>query len=616
MIAPLCMGSDMTSTRLLQAAAYCLGLGSLACAHASGFDRMVSFGDSLSDNGNISSLLFPGGPVMRFTTNPGEVAVEHIADHYGLSLKPSSQGGTDYAWGGAESASTGSFLGLSLPSSASQIETYLTAQQGHAAPRALYTVWIGANDLFAELQSSSSTLTTRAAAAATASATGSQLATLQHAGARYVVVFNLPDLGATPAYLGSAQATQATATSQAYNQQLNQAVSHMGNGIIPVNVYALLNQVMADPARYGFGNVSQPACTTSSSILCSAATLVSPAASSNYLFADSVHPTTAAHALLAEAVLSELAAPAQISLLREAPLASIQAQNQVLSQQMLNDRFGASTRAFAAVSYTDQHFNGGSAPAGASHDSQLSLGTDARINDRFSVGLALGASQNNASLGSAGGYRLRDVSGSGYAFYHAGGGYLGAFASAGQLNFSQIDRRFNLGTASVSETGSTHGSHLGTGLQGGWIFGSGAITHGPVAGIEWDSIHVDGYRETGRDATSMWFASQQRLALISHTGWRLQGSVQAGPVRLDPMLEIDWNHDSRARPDAVTAGLDSLAGHFTLDGFAPDRNWFSGRIGLRAQFSPRLQAWLGYSGRVADRSQRMNSYDLGLKFTL
>ena len=67
-----------------------------AHAAASPFTADVVFGDSLSDDGNLSLAL--GSPVIsRFTTNPGTVGAEDVAAHFGLSLSPSLLGGTDFA---------------------------------------------------------------------------------------------------------------------------------------------------------------------------------------------------------------------------------------------------------------------------------------------------------------------------------------------------------------------------------------------------------------------------------------------------------------------------------------------------------------------------------------
>src|SRR6185312_7151469 len=74
-----------------------------ATVAASQFSQVVVFGDSLSDDGNISLANDPAvQPPLRFTTNPGTVGIEHLASNLGLTLAPSLTGGTDYAWGGAD----------------------------------------------------------------------------------------------------------------------------------------------------------------------------------------------------------------------------------------------------------------------------------------------------------------------------------------------------------------------------------------------------------------------------------------------------------------------------------------------------------------------------------
>src|ERR1700739_104046 len=73
------------------------------------FNRIVAFGDSLSDGGtytNIIKMLNPPGASevarFKFTTNPGNVWVENLAQRFGLALTPNAlDGGTNYAEGGA-----------------------------------------------------------------------------------------------------------------------------------------------------------------------------------------------------------------------------------------------------------------------------------------------------------------------------------------------------------------------------------------------------------------------------------------------------------------------------------------------------------------------------------
>ena len=106
---------------------------------------------------------------------------------------------------------------------------------------------------------------------------------------------------------------------------------------MPVNNFALLKEVLANPAAYGFVNATTPACTTSSSLLCTPATLVTLNAASTYVFADGVHPTTATHALFAQYLIAELTAPQQASLLAEAPLGFLEGERGAIQNELLYD---------------------------------------------------------------------------------------------------------------------------------------------------------------------------------------------------------------------------------------------------------------------------------------
>jgi len=372
-------------------------------AHAGLFDNVVVFGDSLSDDGNLDLSCISQGQcpqlpfLMRFTTNPGEVAVEHIADYFGTPLTPALMQGTDFAFGGAGILNNSPGTPASVPLLPTQLGMYLQANGNKADPNTLYSVWGGANDVFYAATSGAAAATAQqliqqtiaaqvqqaiaanlipnvpaAIAAFTAQITPivtqqvvaqvtagagvsslmdqaqiqaylQQAATtelgmvkqLGDAGARYVMVFNLPNIGLTPSGLaqGPTAAGQLTGLSLVYNNTLNAGLANAGVNIIPVNAFAMLNEIVADPSRYGFTNVTQPACTggDGSSFEClpagtpGATVTYQPGTESTYLFADGVHPTAAAHALLAQYAESIITAPGQISLLGEAPCRSTRA---------------------------------------------------------------------------------------------------------------------------------------------------------------------------------------------------------------------------------------------------------------------------------------------------
>ena len=184
-----------------------------ALAQDGPYTQTVFFGDSLTDAGYFRPLL-PASvrPVTgQFTTNPGFVWSQYLAEYYGTSAYANGNGqvGTNYAAGGARvGTNTTGALGP-IPSLATQVNNYLTSTGGRADPNALYTVWGGANDLFA-ITSGGADPTTTIGGAVTAQV--GIIGTLQNAGARYILVPTIPDLGVTPAFRAQGTAAAAAGT--------------------------------------------------------------------------------------------------------------------------------------------------------------------------------------------------------------------------------------------------------------------------------------------------------------------------------------------------------------------------------------------------------------------
>ncbi|MBS0431424.1 MAG: autotransporter domain-containing protein [Proteobacteria bacterium] len=610
--------------------------GALALAISGGaaaaqFDNVIVFGDSLTDNGNLSYYEgLPFAPT-RFTTNPGLESVEWLAQHYGITLNPSILGGTDYAYGGAGLINNAPGTPPGVPTLPMQLQTYLAANGGKADPNALYSVWGGANDVFYNVylyQTGSITQTQLQTNLQTAAQTELGLiAQLGQSGAQRVIVFNLPDIGQTPESLaqGPTASAQGTGLSIIYNSTLNAGLAQTGVDIIPVDTFGLLHEIIADPARYGFTNVTDAACgLTSSSLACGPQGsglpyTYAPGTDQTYLFADGVHPTSGAQAMLGEYLISELAAPGQTSLLAEAPLQVNDTLTRTLRNQAMAD-FGTapdgSPRGFADYEYSQQKFDAtDNTPQATTNFNSLTLGGNLRTSDHLSLGLATTLAHGSDGVyGGGGGFKLDEMLSAAYVMYDwQQGGYLGAIGSAGTLRFHDIQRNIVLGPAIRSEGGSTSGSHIGLSLVGGWLFGSDNLRTGPYADLGYQRVRVSGYAETGGDSTAMTFDRQEREAMVATLGWQLIGNWQAGSTMLHPYAQLAWNHDSKAEERDVRAGLVNMPGTFAMPGFTPDKDWGNVGLGLSADLTPAFSLWASYDGRFSDADQRSNSVNLGGK---
>jgi len=167
-------------------------------------------------------------------------------------------------------------------------------------------------------------------------------------GATHVAVVNVPDIGQTPAGWAANQSSPGagallTAITSAYNitlqGELQSAVA--AQQVVPIDTFAWLDQqianyqsqgfavsntamacklaqIVANVTAYASANPSVLAGTSltaqqfgqqaGSALFCSPQTLVAPDAGVTYMFADSVHPTTALHTAFAQFVEQQLAA--------------------------------------------------------------------------------------------------------------------------------------------------------------------------------------------------------------------------------------------------------------------------------------------------------------------
>ena len=120
---------------------------------------------------------------------------------------------------------------------------------------------------------------------------------LKAAGADDIVVVDLPDIGLTPRAQagGPAVAAGATLLSVQFNQLLNGALDQLGFPVVRVSAFVLINAMVANPAAFGFTNVTTPGI------------LNLPAPADTHLFWDDIHPTTRAHRYVADAVFNAVA---------------------------------------------------------------------------------------------------------------------------------------------------------------------------------------------------------------------------------------------------------------------------------------------------------------------
>ena len=315
--------------------------------------QVVSFGDSLSDVGTYSPVAtanFGGG---RFTTNPGQVWVQDVAQYYGDTLTPAmtggfgvapqAQAGLGYAQGGAlvtnpiginhVSTDPANYQGALTVPVVQQVKNYLAAH-GSFNPGQLVIIEAGSNDVLYNFQAASSgAISVDAAKAAIGQAaidlTGVIATVLQH-GATHVLVSNVPDIGTTPQGLMISAQNRAllSQASLGFNAALTAGLTQTGllSKVILLDIVTPLANITANFGQFGFAvsntgtacNLQAMAAAAqkfgepnpqafATSLFCSPETLTVAGADQTYMYADTVHPTTHLHALYAQAAEQAIA---------------------------------------------------------------------------------------------------------------------------------------------------------------------------------------------------------------------------------------------------------------------------------------------------------------------
>jgi outer membrane lipase/esterase len=549
-----------------------------APAASAQFSGAYIFGDSLSDAGQYGS---------RFTTNPGLTFPMYLALRYGLVVTPSFTGGTDFAQGGARVNSPSPLVPSGVPdfSVAQQVSQLLG--RGPLDPNALYQIQGGPNDVFVLAgQAALGQITPADVQAGTAQAAvdlTKQVARLVAGGARYVVVYNMPDLGKTPGAAAQGQQATLSALAGLFNSTLNAGIANASLPVIQVNTSLLLNEIIANPGAYGFTNVTLPGCTTSSALQCTPSTLVTPNAAQTFFFADAVHPTTATAQIAAQAAASMIEGPAKIGILAELPLSVEQATFRAIDGRMMSsfNQVKQTLPKYEAWVAYDYGNNDWKSPFvdGNSDQNTIAVGFDSKLSPAMFFGAAFGYTENKGDFGgNTGHFKLKETSGTVYAGYGMGPWYVGGTVGVGDLDYSDVSRDIQLGALTRTETGQTKGWHAYGSVLGGYWFTYNELQHGPFARLRYQDVHVHAYAENGADSTALQFGEQRRKSFISSLGW--QGSMRIGAVR--PFARVEWEWESKDDDRFVSATPVALSGTYSIPTIKPDSSW--GRYLLGVSF--------------------------------
>ena len=583
-------------------------LAAVSTAGAQDYNRLVVFGDSLSDNGNLFAVTggaAPAAPFVNGRFSTGPVFVELLGFDAGrYAAGAPVTGSINYAFGGSRTdaiASPG-------PGMRTQLAAY-TAAGGRFGAGDLVSILGGANNIFQALPAAGASASPVQAIDPVARAAAGDITfitnTVATAGAGTILVTNLPKLSLTPQFRGTAAAPLADYAVTTFNTVLltglqTTAAAQPNTNIIMMDLFKIGDTIAANPGQFGITNVTQP---------CATATPV--CGDPGYFYTDGVHPTALGHRIIASLANDYLYygdIGSQSALQGETA-----ARHREDGLDAASERFSghaaweAGTAITVAGSYdkTDTDARGALAEAEAESE-----GWGARIgvesgSDSLRFGLAGHARVSEVDVGSMS-FELQSLGLDAYAGWRSGGAFVNAVVGVADDNYKDVERLTSV--APIVHTAETDGHSFGARLQGGYWFDMGGIALSPRVAVAHVNSLVNGYDELGVAAQ---YSYRDRTVEATTGEISLRAEAEMGGFGL--FAEGGYRDVLDDGSDDVRVGIvNNPAQVLSTDVADPFGSQFLASAGIRGDWGP-VAIDVGYRGRFGDHA---DSHMGGITLTL
>jgi thermolabile hemolysin len=262
---------------------------------AARINKVVAFGDSLSDNQNLYNATQWQLPnrnswfLGRFSNDRNWI--EYLSSNVNLPM---------YNWAVAGAAADQYTV---IPGVTQQVDSWITYMQSapnYQPANTLFTVLVGGNDLVNYGRSVDSIIAAEQQA----------LVKLVNAGARNILLLNLPDVSRAPVFQYRSDGPYVASQVVAFNQKLTQLRDGLqatyGPSLVVrlFDTYTTFNNILNNPDNYGVTNTWQSCLDinqdASSNYLYTRPARAECTNADAFVFWDTLHPTTHTHKLLAD----------------------------------------------------------------------------------------------------------------------------------------------------------------------------------------------------------------------------------------------------------------------------------------------------------------------------
>ena len=516
----------------------------------SDFNQLVVFGDSLFDSGNF-------GNGTRFTneTTTGSgvfapIAPQLFADGLGLDLTPSVDGGSNYAVGGYRVANVlNSISGTGVDTAfagGGTSDAYLTSA-GVVPSNTLILMDGGGNDINAIVAANAATPENIAGEIGIVAGNYIQaIRDLADAGAKYIMVSNVPNLGQTPGVqlVDKALAPGAAAGYSAATASLNAGVETLADlrladvNIIPVDIAGFINYTFDNAEAYGFasGQLAGSPLPIDQRSMCynggGGDCFEHPTYGINgtnpdprrLIFDDALHPTEVGSEIFSDYLLDIITAPQVVGMLPEMALTSARTQTAVSGDELRRSRWNIGEgRLFVAGDIAADDFDAGLGTE--TENTSVTFGRTFIASESLIYGAALTVGQQELDIDNAD-FESDSWGLTGLIGYRQGKIFVDATAALSVLSYDGLTRYVKLGSLTKTAQGDTDGYAWSVDALAGYdVLPSDTWHLAPSIGMQYINTSVDGYMEYGNGITDYIWGEQSRKSLQLRYGVVASGEI-------------------------------------------------------------------------------------------
>ena len=185
------------------------------------------------------------------------------------------------------------------------------------------------------------------------------------------------------------------------------------------------------------------------------------------------------------------------------------------------------------------------------------VGADYRLTPNFLIGLVAGYAHTDVTLGTTNSSATVDSYSPGIYAAYANNGWYANFQ--GRYSYNSYTEARNIGFLGQTANGAPTGNEGVADLDGGYEFHSGALTYGPLAGVQYTHLTVNHFDETG-SVGDLSVQEDQSDSLRSRLGASLRYAICTQTMCLTPHLSAAWQHEFMDQSRGITSAFSDFGG--------------------------------------------------------